>query len=115
MSQRTFQHYYPTGTVQGCRTAASVSKAAANQHNLPAGESLTHFGMDSMTGNQNTFNEPDAQRTDAVIIIISSNKKQRWCLTSKYHHKLTTFPSFQYSLHAIFPFIFSSINRSVGF
>jgi hypothetical protein len=28
-----------TGTIQGYRTAASVSKAAANQHNLPAGES----------------------------------------------------------------------------
>jgi hypothetical protein len=39
MSQRTFQHYYPTGTVQGYRTAASVSKAVTNQHNLPAGES----------------------------------------------------------------------------
>jgi hypothetical protein len=28
-----------TGAKPGCRTAASVSKAAANQHNLPAGES----------------------------------------------------------------------------
>jgi len=38
MTQRTDSLNFPTGTKPGYRTAASVSKAAANHHNLPAGE-----------------------------------------------------------------------------
>jgi hypothetical protein len=60
-----------TGTVQGYRTAASVSKAVTNQHNLSASEDMISFGMDSFPENDSAFKAPSVvQRTDVVIIQI---------------------------------------------